>query len=117
MAKRCCGTPRGPSEESLARAFLTHAAGEAAVELAPLPDAELVGLFEDIWEVPALDLSLHVELPKLFLVHARGRAGSGRSPRRRCQHARRHRPRRVDLRCSYGLRGGLLTSRCTTSTR
>jgi hypothetical protein len=64
-AKRCCGVPGGPSEESLARAFLTHAAREAAGELRRLSDAELGELFEALWELPAADLSLQVELPKL----------------------------------------------------
>ncbi len=64
--KRCCGVQGGPSEESLARAFLVHASREAAAELRRLPDAELLDLFEELWELPALDLSLQVELPKLL---------------------------------------------------
>lgn len=65
-AKRCCGIERGPSEESLARAFLAHASREAAGGLRRLPDAELGELFEDLWELPAVDLSLQIELPKLL---------------------------------------------------
>jgi hypothetical protein len=65
-AKRCCGVQRGPSRESLARAFLAHASREAAGELWRLSDAELGELFEDLWELPAADLSLQVELPKLL---------------------------------------------------
>lgn len=65
-AKRCCGVGGGPSEESLARAFLTHASREAAGELRRLPDAELLELFEELWELPAVHLSLQVELPKLL---------------------------------------------------
>lgn len=65
-AKRCCGVQGGPSEESLARAFLAHASREAAGELRRLPDAELLDLFEGLWELPAVDLSLQVELPKLL---------------------------------------------------
>jgi hypothetical protein len=64
-AKHCCGVERGPSKESLARAFLSHAASGAAVELRAVPEAELEGLFDKIRELPALDLSLQVELPKL----------------------------------------------------
>jgi SEC-C motif-containing protein len=64
-AKRCCGVQGGPSEESLARAFLAHASREAARELRRLPDAELGELFEALWELPAVDLSLQAELPKL----------------------------------------------------
>ncbi len=65
-AKRCCGVQGGPSEESLARAFLVHAAREAAGELRRLSDGELDELFEELWELPAVDLSLQVELPKLL---------------------------------------------------
>ncbi|MGH2951274.1 MAG: SEC-C metal-binding domain-containing protein [Solirubrobacterales bacterium] len=65
-AKRCCGVEGGPSEESLARAFLAHAAREAAGELRRLSDAELVDLFEELRELPAVDLSLQVELRKLL---------------------------------------------------
>jgi hypothetical protein len=64
-AKRCCGVQGGPSEESLARAFLAHASRQAARELRRLPDAELGELFEALWELPAADLSLQAELPKL----------------------------------------------------
>ena len=64
-AKRCCGVEGGPSEESLARAFLAHACREAARELRRLSDAELGELFEGLWDLPAADLSLQVELPKL----------------------------------------------------
>lgn len=65
-AKCCCEIQGGPSEESLARAFLAHASREAAGELRRLSDAELGELFEELWELPAADLSLQVELPKLL---------------------------------------------------
>lgn len=65
-AKRCCGVKGGPSEESLARAFLAHASRQAASELRRLPDAELGELFEELWELPTVDLSLQVALPKLL---------------------------------------------------
>ena len=65
-AKRCCGVEGGPSVESLARAFLAHASRKAAGELRRLADAELAELFEELWELPAVDLSLQVELPKLL---------------------------------------------------
>jgi SEC-C motif len=64
-AKRCCGVERGPSEESLARAFLAHACREAARKLRHLSDVELGELFEELWDLPKADLSLQVELPKL----------------------------------------------------
>ncbi len=65
-AKRCCGIERGPSEESLARAFLSHAAREGARWTSHLSDEEFDALFDDLWLLPAADLSLQVELPKLF---------------------------------------------------
>jgi hypothetical protein len=65
-AKRCCGVRRGTSEDSLARAFVAHASREAAGELRWVSDPELEGLFDELWELPAVDLSLQVELPKLF---------------------------------------------------
>jgi SEC-C motif len=65
-AKRCCGVQGGPSEESRARAFLAHCSRGAAGELRRLPDVELLDLFEGLWELPAVDLSLQVELPKLL---------------------------------------------------
>ena len=64
-AKRCCGVKSGPSEESLARAFLAHNCREAARDLRRLSDAELAELFEGLWDLPAAHLSLQVELPKL----------------------------------------------------
>jgi hypothetical protein len=57
---------RGPSEESLARAFLAHVSREAAGELRWARDGELEELFDELWELPAVDLSLQAELPKLF---------------------------------------------------
>jgi SEC-C motif len=65
-AKRCCGARRGPSEESLARAFVAGACRDAAVKLRRRPDSELGELFDELWELPAVDLSLQVELPKVF---------------------------------------------------
>lgn len=65
-AKRCCGVRGGPAEESLARAFLAHTSREAAGKLRRLPDAELLDLFVELPDLPAVDLSLQVELPKLL---------------------------------------------------
>lgn len=64
--KRCCGVQRGPSEESLACAFLAHASRRAAGELRQLSDGELADLFEELWDLPATALSLQVTLPELF---------------------------------------------------
>jgi len=65
-AKRCCGVQGGPSEASLARAFLAGVTRQAAWELRNVPDAELEDLFDALWELPGIDLSLQVELPKLL---------------------------------------------------
>lgn len=65
-AKRCCGIRRGPGPEELARAFLAAEARNAALVLAPATDAELRELFDDLLDLPALDLSLVVRLPDLL---------------------------------------------------
>ncbi len=57
---------RGPSDESLARALVAQACRDAAVKLRRLPDTELGELFDELWELPAVDLSLQVQLPKVF---------------------------------------------------
>jgi SEC-C motif len=64
-AKRCCGVERGPSDESLARAFLAHAGREAAGDLLRISDAEFDDLLDEILSLPILDLSLHAQLPEL----------------------------------------------------
>jgi hypothetical protein len=65
-AKRCCGIERGPSDESLARAYLAHAARAAALELDPISDREFALLLDELVELPGCELSLQLELPKLF---------------------------------------------------
>lgn len=64
--KRCCGVARGPSEESLARAFLRSAAREVAESAAALSEREFAMLLADLVDLPCLDLSLQVELPRLL---------------------------------------------------
>jgi hypothetical protein len=64
--KRCCGIARGPSEESLARAFLRSAAREVAGTAGALSEAEFALLLGELVDLPALDLSLQVELPRLL---------------------------------------------------
>jgi hypothetical protein len=65
-AKRCCGVERGPSPESLARAFLSHAARDRAKLVSSLSDDEFEALLDDLWGLPCADLSLQVQLPKLL---------------------------------------------------
>ncbi len=65
-AKRCCGVSRGPGAEELARGFLAAQALPAALELACLAERELRRLFDDLVELPSLDLSLVLRLPDLL---------------------------------------------------
>ncbi|MGI8559112.1 MAG: SEC-C metal-binding domain-containing protein, partial [Solirubrobacteraceae bacterium] len=55
--KRCCGQRRGPGEDDLSRAYLAHQARAAARELGHLDDDELLELFDDLSELPELDLA------------------------------------------------------------
>jgi hypothetical protein len=64
--KHCCGVKRGPSEEQLARAHVALLGREAAVELQGLSDRALQHLWDNLIDVPAIDLSLLVTLPKLI---------------------------------------------------
>jgi SEC-C motif-containing protein len=64
--KRCCGEHRGPGEDHLARAYLAHHARDAARRLRHLDDDELRELFDDLIELPALDLTLTITLPQLL---------------------------------------------------
>lgn len=63
--KRCCGVRRGPSENELARAALAREALSAALLLRPLTDEELGRLWDDMLDLPSLDLSLQLPLPEL----------------------------------------------------
>jgi hypothetical protein len=64
--KRCCGQQRGPSEDDLARAQIAILARQAAPDIADLSDCALDDLWEELLDLPALDISLLVELPKLI---------------------------------------------------
>ena len=64
--KRCCGQQRGPSDEQLARARLATLAHDAARDLFDLSEEELDELWEDLFDYPTIDLSLHVKLPELI---------------------------------------------------
>jgi hypothetical protein len=64
--KRCCGIARGPSEQSLAQAFLRTAAREAAGPAGALSETEFAELLAELVDLPCVDLSLQVELPKLL---------------------------------------------------
>ena len=64
--KRCCGHQRGPSEDNLARAHVALLARQAAPDLAGLSDRALDHLADELMDLPALDLSLLVTLPRLI---------------------------------------------------
>ncbi len=64
--KRCCGQHRGPREDDLARAYLAQQARDAASRLRHLDDDQLRELFDDLFEVPELDLALTITLPQLL---------------------------------------------------
>lgn len=64
--KRCCGQRRGPGEDDLARAYLAHQARDAARRLRHLDDDELSELFDELIELPELDLTLTITLPQLL---------------------------------------------------
>jgi hypothetical protein len=63
--KHCCGEQRGPSEDQLARAHLAMLARDAADDLAGLSAPALEILWENLCDLPSIDLSLQVTLPKL----------------------------------------------------
>ena len=65
-AKRCCGVTRGPSEDSLAVAFLVGAARDVAGLAGGFSEREFARLLAELVDLPCLDLSLQVELPKLL---------------------------------------------------
>lgn len=64
--KRCCGQQRGPSEEQLARAHVAQLARQAVPDLAGLSDRALDHLWEELMDLPGLDYSLLVTLPRLI---------------------------------------------------
>jgi hypothetical protein len=64
--KRCCGQRRGPSEDQLARAHVAQLSRQSIGDLAGLSDRALDALWEGLMELPSVDLSLLVTLPKLI---------------------------------------------------
>ncbi len=64
--KRCCGTTTGPSPDQLDRAWLSTQAHEWAPELSSCTTADLDELLDEVIDLPLLDLSLHLPLPRLL---------------------------------------------------
>jgi hypothetical protein len=65
-AKRCCGVPRGPSEEQLARAFLHSQANQGVAEIAGCDHEELEGLLDEMLDLPDQSLALTAPLPAIL---------------------------------------------------
>ncbi|MDQ3640370.1 MAG: SEC-C domain-containing protein [Actinomycetota bacterium] len=65
-AKRCCGIQRGPSEADLARAFLAGQVRPSARILRDCSDDELEDLEAEMLELPTIDTSLQLPLPRLL---------------------------------------------------
>ena len=64
--KHCCGEHRGPSQAQLARAHVAELCHQTIHELDGLSDRTLEHLAEELLDIPAVDLSLLVALPKLI---------------------------------------------------
>jgi hypothetical protein len=64
--KHYCGQHRGPTDEQLARAHVAHLARETIHELDGLSARALEQLSDQLFDLPALDLSVLVTLPKLI---------------------------------------------------
>jgi hypothetical protein len=62
-AKRCCGVERGPGEESVARAFLSHVSRDALAALDGVSEPEIEALLENLRELPVVYPSMRVEFP------------------------------------------------------
>jgi hypothetical protein len=67
--KHCCGEHRGPSDEQLARAHVAELFHQTVDELHGLSDRALDRLWEGLLDLPPLDLSMLVALPKLIGPH------------------------------------------------
>jgi hypothetical protein len=64
--KQCCGQTRGPSQPQLARAHVRQLARQAVPDLADVSDRALDHLWEGLMDLPGIDYSLLVTLPKLI---------------------------------------------------
>lgn len=65
-AKRCCGIRRGPSPAELAKAFLAEERRKAGSVLRGMDRDEFDELFEEMIDLPTLDVSLQADLPRLL---------------------------------------------------
>jgi hypothetical protein len=65
-AKRCCGVPSGPGEESLGRVYLAEQVKTVLPTLLTIPELETKRLVREVADLPALDLSLVLRLPNVL---------------------------------------------------
>jgi SEC-C motif len=67
-AKRCCGVRRGPSEAELAKAFVCEQcrASRPVLRRAISDVDDLIELYEAVAELPRLDFSCQLRLPRLL---------------------------------------------------
>lgn len=67
-AKRCCGVRRGPSEPERAKAFLVEQRRASSPALLRAIDDvdDLIELYEAVAELPRVDLSCQLRLPRLL---------------------------------------------------
>lgn len=63
--KFCCGVRKGPSDTELAKAFLAGLVMPAAVALARFSEEEIEELHAEMLELPGLDSTLQVAVPRL----------------------------------------------------
>ena len=64
--KHCCGQQRGPADDQLARAHIAQLAQQAIPDLAGLSDRALDHLWDSLTDLPSVDYSLLVTVPKLI---------------------------------------------------
>ena len=67
-AKRCCGVRRGPSGPELAKAFLVEQRRVSSPALRRAIDdvADLIELYEAVAELPSVDMSCQLRLPRVL---------------------------------------------------
>ena len=66
--KRCCGVRRGPSGSEVAKAFLVEQRRASSPALRPVINNvdDLIELYEAVAELPRMDLSCQLRLPRLL---------------------------------------------------
>ena len=64
--KQCCGVRRGPGVAELAKAFVAEETRKAALDLVGLNEEKLDRLLDEVVDLPALDMSLQADLPRVL---------------------------------------------------